>query len=443
MKSGGPALLFENVEGSRSPVFINAYGTRGRMNLALGVDSIRQISDRVSAILTGERPEGIVEKVRAIPKLLRLANFFPKSVKSGPCKDVVEKASPSLDEFPILKCWPGDGGRYITLPLVFTKNPATGAQNCGIYRMQVFDERTTGMHWHIHKGGAAHLRMYRERGERMPVAVAIGADPAVSFCGAVPLPEEFDEMVFAGFLRNKPVEMVKCETCDIEVPAQAEIILEGCVDPEETRTEGPFGDHTGFYSLPSGFPVFHLTCITRRENPIYHAIVVGRPPMEDCFIGEAIGRIFLPAVQKQLPEVVDMHMPFEGVFHNLLIVSIRKQYPGQARKVMHAIWGLGQMMFTKVIVVVDEDVPVRDIGHVAWKALNNIDPKRDIEFVQGPVDELDHAAPLPRFGTKMGIDATRKWKGEGFERPWPDEITMPPDIIDLVTSKWGEYGIDK
>ncbi len=441
VKAGGPALLFEKVRGSDIPLLINAYGTDRRIATALGVDSLDEIAGRVETLLEGARPMGIVDKIKSIPKLMRIADFFPKTVKTGPCKEVVEREGISLSRFPILKCWPQDGGRFITLPLVFTRHPETGKQNCGIYRMQVYDDTTTGMHWHIHKGGATHYRAYKERNERMPVAVAVGADPVVTFCGAVPLPEDFDEMVFAGFVREKPVEMVKCETCDIEVPANAEIVLEGYVDPDESRAEGPFGDHTGFYSLPDEFPVFHVTCITRRKDPIYHATVVGVPPMEDCFIGRAVGRIFLPVIRKRLPEIVDIHMPFEGAFHNLMIVSIRKSYPGHARKVMHAVWGTGQMMFTKVIVVVDDDVDVHDVGRVVWKVLNNIDPERDIEFVHGPLDELDHASRLPRYGSKMGIDGTRKWKGEGFARDWPDEITMTAEIVDRVTRRWEEYGL--
>ncbi len=440
VKSGGPALLFENVEGSDFPLLINAYGTRRRMNMAIG--DVDDIARRVEEILTPDRPEGIIAKARAIPKLIKLSKFFPESVKTGPCKEVIQRDGFDLGEFPILKCWPQDGGRYLTLPLVFTRNPLTGKRNCGMYRMQVYDGRTTGMHWHTHKGGAEHYRLYAESGaKRMPVAVAVGADPAVTFCGALPLPDEMDEMVFAGFLRGAPVEMVRCETSEIEVPANAEIVLEGYVEIGERRTEGPFGDHTGFYSLQGDFPVFRLTCVTRRARPVYHATVVGRPPMEDCFMGEAIGRILLPAVRRNMPEIVDIHMPFEGVFHNMMIVSIRKRYPGHARKIMHGIWGMGQMAFTKVIVVVDEDVPVRDVSYSAWKALNSIDPKRDIEFVQGPVDELDHAAPAPRYGSKMGIDATRKLPEEGFARPWPDEIEMSAEVRGLVDEKWESYGI--
>jgi 4-hydroxy-3-polyprenylbenzoate decarboxylase len=441
VKAGGPALLFEKVGGSDVPLLINAYGTDRRIAMALGVESMDEIAARVEMILAGPQPAGLIGKIKSIPKLMRLADFFPKTVKNGPCKEVIERENPSLFPFPILKCWPRDAGRFITLPLVFTRHPATGGQNCGIYRMQIYDDTTTGMHWHVHKGGAAHYRAYKERNERMPVAVAIGADPVVTFCGAAPLPDDFDEMVFAGFIRKKPVDMVKCETCEIEVPADAEIVLEGYVDPEESRPEGPFGDHTGFYSLPGEFPVFHVTCVTRRKDPVYHATVVGVPPMEDCCIGRAIGRIFLPVIRKQLPEIIDIHMPSEGVFHNLVVVSIRKAYPGHARKVMHALWGLGQMMFTKVVVVVDDDVDVHDMSRVVWKVLNNIDPERDIEFVHGPVDELDHASRLPRYGSKMGIDGTRKWKGEGFARDWPDEIKMTPEVIERVTRRWKEYGL--
>jgi 4-hydroxy-3-polyprenylbenzoate decarboxylase len=315
-------------------------------------------------------------------------------------------------------------------------------RNCGTYRMQIFDEGTTGMHWHVQKGGATHYRKAKRRGRRVEVGVAIGADPAVCFAGTLPLPEGIDEMLVAGFIRKKPVEMVKCETVDVEVPANAEIVLEGYVDTEELRTEGPFGDHTGFYSLADAYPVFHLTCLTHRTHPIYHTTIVGRPPMEDCHMAAAIETLFLPIMKKQLPEIVDFHMPFEGIFHNLVLVSIEKQYPGHARKVMHALWGLGQAMVTKVIVVVDRDVNVRDYSEIAWKALNHIDPERDIEFVLGPVETLDHASRLPKYGSKMGVDATRKWPEEGFTRPWPDEIVMDERIRQLVDRRWTEYGLE-
>jgi 4-hydroxy-3-polyprenylbenzoate decarboxylase len=441
-KRGGPALLFERAKGSPMPVLINAFGSRARMSLALQVESLTDLAGELQEILDLKPPQGLLSKLMMLPKLQELSSAFPKIVKDGPCKEVVVREAPSLAGIPVLQCWPQDAGRYITFPLVFTKDPETGVRNCGTYRMQLFDERTTGMHWHIHKGGAAHYRKAKRRGRRVEVGVAIGADPAVCFAGTLPLPEGIDEMLVAGFIRKKPVEMVKCETVDVEVPTNAEIVLEGYVDTEELRTEGPFGDHTGYYSLADAYPVFHLTCLTHRRNPIYHTTIVGRPPMEDCHMAAAIETLFLPIMKKQLPEVVDFHMPFEGIFHNLVLVSIEKQYPGHARKVMHALWGLGQAMVTKVIVVVDRDVNVRDYSEVAWKALNHIDPERDIEFVLGPVETLDHASRLPKYGSKMGVDATKKWPEEGFTRPWPDQIVMDPRIKEVVDRRWKEYGLE-
>jgi 4-hydroxy-3-polyprenylbenzoate decarboxylase len=322
---------------------------------------------------------------------------------------------------------------------VFSKNPDTGKRNCGCYRLQVFDERTTGMHWQTHKQGAEHYR--RMQLQRMPVAVAIGADPATMYSAILPLPPDIDEMMIAGFLRSKPVEMVKCETVDLEVPANSEIVLEGYVELGELRREGPFGDHTGFYSLDDDYPVFHVTCVTQRKHPIYATTIVGPPPMEDFYMGKAIERIFLPLMRLQLPEVRDIAMPPEGIFHNLILVKIRKSYPGHARKVMHSIWGTGQAMFSKVIVVVDEDVDVQNYSEVAWKALNNIDPERDIEFVKGPVDSLDHSSRLPNYGSKMGIDATRKWPTEGFTRPWPGVIEMNAEVKRRVDELWKKAGL--
>lgn len=440
VKSGGPALMFENVKGSPYPVFINLFGSERRMNLALGTPSIDDLAARIHSILDFRPPEGLIDKLKMLPKLGEFANYFPKTVRGGPCKEVIIKDNPSLDIFPIIQCWPQDGGRYITLPCVFTKDKETGTRNCGMYRMQVYDSKTTGMHWHIHKHGARHFRQREEIGEKIEVAVTIGGDPSVTFASAVPVPDYVDEMIVAGFIRGKPVEMVKCETVDLEVPATSEIVLEGFVNPGERRSEGPFGDHTGFYSLADDYPVFHLTCITHRKDPIYQATVVGKPPMEDCFMGLAIERMFLPLIKKQFPEIVDIHMPWAGVFHNLLIVSIKKQFPGHARKVMNAIWSMGQAMFTKCIVVVDEDINVKDEFEVAWKVLNHIDPERDIQFIFGPAEVLDHASRLPNYGSKMGIDGTKKWKSEGFEREWPDEIKMNKKIIDLVTKRWKEYG---
>jgi len=444
VKGGGPALLFERPKGSNMPVLINAFASRRRMQIALEVDSIDEIAQRIAEYLEMKMPEGLMGKLKMLPKLAEMGSFFPKTVSGGPCKDVVRKDGFSLKELPVLRCWPQDGGPFITLPMVFSKNPLTGKRNCGMYRMQVYDDRTTGMHWQTHKQGAEHYRRLlaqQGKGTRMEVAVAVGADPASMYSAILPLPPDLDEMMIAGFLRNKPVEMVKCETCDLEVPAQAEIVLEGYVELGETRTEGPFGDHTGFYSLEDQYPVFHVTCLTHRKDPVYPTTVVGPPPMEDFYMGAAIERIFLPLMRLQLPEVRDIAMPAEGVFHNLILVSMRKSYPGHARKVMHAIWGLGQAMFSKVIVVVDEDVNVQNVSEVAWKALNNIDPQRDIEFVLGPVDSLDHSSRLPNFGSKMGVDATKKWPEEGFTRPWPDVIRMSPDVRERVDALWKKAGL--
>ncbi len=441
-KRGGPALLFERPKGASMPLLINAFGSPRRMALALEVETLDALAGDLQALLDLKAPEGFLDKLRLLPKLQELAGVFPKLVKDGPCKEVIVRENPSLAGIPVLQCWPQDAGRYLTFPLVFTKDPETGVRNCGTYRMQVFDERTTAMHWHIQKGGAAHHRKAKRQGRRIEVGVAIGADPAVCFAATLPLPEGIDEMLVAGFIRKQPVELTRCETVDVEVPANAEIVLEGYVDPEELRREGPFGDHTGFYSLADDYPVFHLTTLTRRQQPIYHTTIVGRPPMEDCHMAAAIERLFLPLLKKQLPEIVDLHMPFEGIFHNLVLVSIDKQYPGHARKVMHALWGLGQAMVSKVIVVLERDVNVRDYSEVAWKALNHIDPERDIEFVLGPVETLDHASRLPKYGSKMGVDATRKWPEEGFTRPWPDAIVMDEDTQRLVDRRWREYGLD-
>ncbi|MFB3776089.1 MAG: menaquinone biosynthesis decarboxylase [Bryobacteraceae bacterium] len=443
VKRGGPALLFEKPKGSSVPVLINSFAGMRKMEIALEVSSVEEVARRISEYLEMRMPEGLIGKLKMLPKLAEMGSFFPKTVSSGPCKEVIRRDGFSLSDYPILKCWPGDGGRFITLPLVFTRNPDTGKRNCGMYRMQVYDERTTGMHWQTHKQGAEHYRRrLKEQGSgRMDVAVAIGSDPATMYSAILPLPPDLDEMMIAGFLRGKPVEMVRCEMSDLEVPANAEIVLEGYVELGELRTEGPFGDHTGYYSLEDAYPVFHVTCITQRKDPIYAATIVGPPPMEDYYMGKAIERIFLPLMRLQLPEIRDISMPAEGVFHNLILVSMRKSYPLHARKVMHAIWGMGQAMFSKCIVVVDEDVDVQDASQVAWRALNNIDPQRDIEFVMGPVDSLDHASRLPDFGSKMGIDATRKWPEEGFTRPWPGVIEMSPEVKRRVDDLWKQAGL--
>lgn len=441
-KAGGPGLLFENVQGHSMPVGINLFGSKERMALALDVENLDKLTERLGSILAlAMNPPGggFLDKLKTLPKLMELASFMPKTVSGGQCKDVILKGEQAtLDRFPILKCWPQDGGRFITFPLVFTYDPETGKRNVGAYRMQVYDGRTTGMHFHWHKDGARHLRKSKTP---LQVAVAIGSDPALCFAATLPLPPDVDECLFAGLVRQESTKLVRAETVEIDVPANAEIVLEGTVDPVERRREGPFGDHTGYYSLDDEFPVFRINCITHRAKPVYHTTIVGTPPQEDGYIGYAIERLMQPLMKMTIPELVDYHLPIEGVFHNLMIVSIRKTFPGHARKVMHTIWGLGQAMFTKCIVVVDEDVNVHDYREVAWKALNHIDPQRDIEFSLGPIDILDHASRLMGYGSHMGIDATTKTAGEGFTRRWPDVITMSPEIKALVDRKWKDLGL--
>ena len=445
VKSGGPALLFENPRGHTIPVLINAFASMRKMELALEVDDVQSLADRIAEYLEMKTPQGLVGKLKMLPKLAEIGNFFPREVRSGACQEVVKTENFSLYDYPVLTCWPQDAGPFITLPMVFSRNPISGKRNCGMYRLQVFDERTTGMHWQTHKQGAEHYRRLAAEGRetRMDVAVAIGADPATVFSAILPLPPDLDEMLFAGFMRNKPVEMVKCKTVDLEVPANAEIVLEGRVTLGELRTEGPFGDHTGYYSLADEYPVFHVECITQRKNPIYATTIVGKPPMEDYYMGKTIERVFLPLLRLQLPEIVDMAMPPEGVFHNLMLVSIRKSYPGHARKVMSAIWGLGQAMFTKCIVVVDHDVDVQNYSETAFRALNNIDPERDLQFTLGPIDSLDHSSRLADYGSKVGIDATKKWPQEGFRRPWPDLIEMDEAVKARVDPIWEQLGIER
>jgi 4-hydroxy-3-polyprenylbenzoate decarboxylase len=497
---GGPALLFQNVHGyPGAQLLINQFGSEARMKLALGVNSVDEVADRIRAFMDVKSPQGFLDKLKMLPLLAEAGKFFPRTVPTGPCKEVIKRDNFSLLDFPILQCWPQDAGRFITLPCVTTRDPKSGKRNLGMYRLQVFDDRTLGAHWQRQKIGAEHYRealrraaaksesgtgtahvatahvgtgtlarpagqspathhsseaarsavyiMARSSGGsiladgdrpsgRMDVAVAIGTDPAVTFSAIVPAPPEVEEYLIAGFLRGAPVDLVKCETVDLEVPATSEIVLEGYVQLDELRTEGPFGDHTGFYSLEDLYPVFHVTCITHRKDPIYATTIVGKPPQEDAYMGKAVERIFLPLMKLTIPELIDINLPVEGIFHNLMIVSIRKSYPGQARKVMNAIWSLGQAMFTKCVIVVDEDVDVQDIADLTLKVLNHIDPERDIQFTLGPVDSLDHASRLPNYGSKMGIDATRKWASEGFTRPWPDEIIMDAKTRALVDGKW-------
>lgn len=448
-KTGGPALFFERPCSAadkieyRMPLLINALGSRKRMELALEVSDLEDVARRIREFIEIRPPGGLVDKLKLLPHLAELGSFFPKTVKNGPVKEIIHREEVSLAEFPVMKCWPQDAGRFITLPMVITRSPRNGRRNVGCYRMQLFDEHTTAMHWQVHKGGAEHFRWLDRQGQgrRMEVAVGLGADPVTMLAAILPLPEQLDEFMVAGFLRKSAVELVKCETVDLEVPASAEIVLEGYVDLDDIRLEGPFGDHTGYYSLEDHFPAFHLTCITRRKNPVYVSTIVGPPPMEDYWMGYAVERIFLPLMSAQLPEIVDMHMPAEGVFHNLMIVAIRKSYPGHARKVMNAIWGLPGAMFTKCLVVVDHDVDVHNTREVVWKALNHLDPERDMQFMLGPVDQLEHASRLPNFGSKVGIDATRKWAAEGFTRPWPEEVRMDPETKRRVDEMWKRLGL--
>jgi len=438
IKQSGPALFFESVKGSPFPLVINLFGSFQRAAWALGVEDLHDLPDKLNRFIPSAPPSTFFEKIGLLFRLKEISDFQPKKVNSAPVQEVIEE--PDFSSLPILKCWPADGGRYITLPLVITKDPQTMVQNVGMYRMQIFDEKTAGMHWHSHHDGARNFRLHQEMGKRMEVAVALGGDPATIYAATAPLPPGIDELFLAGFLRGEGVEVVKSKSVDLWVPAQAEFILEGYVEGGEVKREGPFGDHTGFYSEADDYPVFHLTSITRRGNPVYPAAIVGRPPMEDFFLGKATERLFLPLIRLLLPEVVDINMPCEGVFHNCLIVSIKKEYPGQARKVASALWGMGQMMLTKVIVVVDEEVNVQNCSEVAWKVLNNVDPERDVFFQKGPLDVLDHASRTPGYGSKVGIDGTKKSRWEGHSRTWPDEITMTEGIKRLVDLRWKEYG---
>jgi 4-hydroxy-3-polyprenylbenzoate decarboxylase len=483
---GGPALLFENITGyPGARTLMNQFGSENRMKLALDVDSLDEIAIRIRTLLKPPTPTGFLSKLKMLPMLAEVGSFFPKVIDkaNAACKEVILKGDQvDLSRLPVLTTWPQDGGPFITLPCVITKGPDDaegnpGKRNVGMYRMQVYDKNSTGMHWQRQKNAAEQLRdrarattqdragavelmaltsggtaatagpiphevRTRIEGKRMEVAVAIGTDPATTFSAIVPAPPEVEEYLIAGFLRQKPVELVMGETVSFEVPAHAEYILEGFVNLAELKTEGPFGDHTGFYTMQDEYPVFHVTCVTHRKKPIYAATVVGKPPMEDAWMGKAVERIFLPLMQLTLPEIVDVNLPAAGVFHNLMIVSIRKSYAGHARKVMNGIWALGQAMFTKCIIVVDEDCDVQDLNEVTLRTANNIDPERDIQFTLGPVDTLDHASRLPNFGSKMGIDATRKWPAEGFTRPWPPMLKMSAEVTAKVDKMWKSLRIE-
>ncbi|MEO6834962.1 MAG: menaquinone biosynthesis decarboxylase [Candidatus Tumulicola sp.] len=440
VKAGGPALLFTRVNGSKFPVLTNQFGTHRRMAMALDGSDLGEVAARVRKLVTITPPgASLTEKVGALMRLAPLRNAVPKIVRDGSVHDVIVR-EPDLTQLPVLTTWPLDAGPFITLPLVITKDPRTGRPNVGIYRMQVYNARETGMHWQRHKHGRAHAAAW---GSKIPVAVAIGADPALTYAATAPLPPMLDEFAFAGLLRERPVELVAAKSVDLMVPADAEFVLEGYVDNEDVRVEGPFGDHTGVYSLADRYPTFHVTCVTHRRNPIYAATVVGKPPMEDAWLGKATERLFLPLLQLVLPEVVDMNLPVEGGFHNLAIVSIRKSYPGHAKKVMSALWGLGHMMMlTRVLVVVDADVDVQDSRTVAWFVLNNLAADRDLVMMPGPVDDLDHGSNSIAYGTKIGIDATRKDASEGYAREWPPDMRMDPGTRARVTERWREYGLD-
>ncbi|MBV9008035.1 MAG: menaquinone biosynthesis decarboxylase [Verrucomicrobia bacterium] len=449
MKSpgGGKALLFENplIDGadSRFPVAINTMGSRKRIAMALGVDDVADLAQEIQLILKAKPPTDLREGFALLKQGIHLLHARPKHVRDAPCQEVVSFFDPhqtSLRDLPVLKCWPKDGGRFITLPNVHTRDPESRARNVGMYRMQIYDDRTTGMHWQVHKVGARHGKTYYDRDEPMSVAVTLGGDPAYTFAATAPLPDGLDEILFAGFLRRRSVEMVKCRTVELEVPADVDFVLEGFVQPGEMRPEGPFGDHTGFYTNVEDYPVFHLKAITHRRDAIYPATIVGPPPMEDFYLGDASVRILLPVFRMNFPEIVDMTLPPEGVFHNLVFVSIRKQYAYQAFKVMHGLWGMGQMMFSKYIVVVDEDCDVHNTSDVLFRLCANTDPARDTTLIRNPSDSLDHAPTEQNIGSHMGIDATRKLPGENYHRQWPELLQMDERVQRLVDSLRGSAG---
>jgi 4-hydroxy-3-polyprenylbenzoate decarboxylase len=447
---GGKALLFEQpvlMNGQRSafPVGVNLFGSMRRMSMSLGVESLDDVGVRIEELMAMKVPEGIIAKLALLPRLLEMGKFPPRMRRgSAASQEIVWRdADVDLDKLPLMKCWPEDGGAYITFPMVITRDPKRGIRNVGMYRIMQTGKTTLAMHWQRHKVGAAHWREMAERGEKMPVCIALGADPPSMYSASAPLPPTVDEFLFAGFLRREPVSLTKAVTCDLEVPAEADFVIEGYIDPAESLvTEGPFGDHTGFYSLADLYPQVHVTAITMRRSPIFPATIVGRPPMEDFYLGHATERIFLPLLKLTIPEIRDYHMPAEGIFHNLVFVSIKKEYPGQAYKVMNALWGQGLMSLAKVLVIVDEWVNVRDPQEAWWVALNNIDPQRDARFTMGPVDVLDHSSRTFTYGSKLGIDATKKLPEEGFAREWPGLILMDDDTKRRVDAMWPTLGLD-
>lgn len=453
---GGHALLFENVAGSSIPVAINLFGSYERMQLALGVSSFESLAERVRQLIKPEIPATLIEKIKKLPQLAKLAAFAPRSVKRGICQEVVHTEDANLYDLPIIQCWPHDGepgyagkpanetagtGRYITFAAVQSKDPDHGVYNLGMYRVQVFDNKLAAVHWHMHHDGARHFRGYKARGEKMPIAIVFGGETVLPYAAACPLPPDISELLFAGFLNDGGIGLVPCKTIPIEVPANAEIVIEGWVDPEQMLLEGPFGDHTGFYSAADHYPAFHVSAITHRENPIYPTTIVGFPPQEDYYLGKATERVFLPLLQAIVPDVIDYHLPMFGAFHNCAFLKIRKEYPMQARKVMSSIWGAGQMMFSKMIVVVDEEVDVHNEQDVLFHLGANVDWRRDTVVVDGPCDILDHATPYYGTGAKIGIDATRKIPGEGPIRDWPEELSMSDEVVERIQQRWEEYGL--
>ena len=438
VKTGGPALLFEKVRGSEHPLLINQFGTERRMCLAFGAPSLDDVARKLEDVLEMQPPQGLVEKVKGLAKLKSIADSLPKTVRSGPAQEIViEGEDVDLGVLPVQTCWPGDAAPFITLPAVITADPSDGTRNVGMYRMQVLGPRSTAMHWQIHKDGRMD---YLATDGRLEVAVALGLDPITAYTASAPLPRHIDELMLAGFLRGEPVELVRGRTVDLEVPANAEIVLEGYVEQGDLTAEGPFGDHTGYYTPPEPFPVFHVTALTMRRDAIYPSIVVGKPPAEDAWLGKATERLFLPAIRMSVPEIADYDLPVAGAFHNCVIVSIRKRFPGQAQKVMHAIWGLGLLSLAKSVVVVDEWVDVHDYEEVFFRVCANVDPKRDALLSEGPLDHLDHAPTLQFYGGKIGIDATHKGPDEGT-REWPEEIVMSDEVRRLVDKRWSEYGL--
>jgi 4-hydroxy-3-polyprenylbenzoate decarboxylase len=443
-KNEGPAILFENVEGFKIPVLGNAFGSLRRLKMALDMENFEEIGERMTTLTKLKIPHGLLNKVKMLPKLSEISNYGPKSTSSGPVTEIVETSKATLDSLPIIKSFPKDSGRFITFGITVSKNPETQVRNLGVYRLQVIGSKKAIMHWQVHKRGALHYQMNKEKMQKTEVAIVIGADPATVFSAVAPVPEGLDKFLFAGITRGKGIELVKCKTVDVEVPASAEVVLEGYVDPSEMNIEGPFGDHTGYYTPPEPYPTFTLTGIMMRNNPIYLTTVVGKPILEDAYIGKVIERSFLPLVKMFQPEVVDFSLPAAGWFQGIAIVSIKKRYPGQAKKVMMGLWGMGQLSLTKILVVVDEDVSVHDINDVIWAVTTRSDPKRDTMLIENvPTDSLDPASPLLNLGSKMGIDATKKTKEEGFERPVQEEVLPDKSTINLVTKKWNEYGLQE